>query len=114
MKKPRTMKTIAVANQKGGVGKTTLARNLAFFAIERGLRTLCVDFDPQKNFSKTLRAFRERNLDASTENAESLNASHLFKAATRKPLMPLECGAGSALIAADHGLEDVASMPLKS
>ena len=36
--------------------------NLAFYGIEQGHRVLCVDLDPQKNFSKTLRAFRERNL----------------------------------------------------
>ena len=66
------MKTIAIANQKGGVGKTTVARNLAFFGIERGLRVLCVDLDPQKNFSKTLRALRERTLGDQGDELQSL------------------------------------------
>ena len=44
-------KVVALMNQKGGVGKTTMAFNLAHAFAHQGKKVLCLDMDPQSNFS---------------------------------------------------------------
>lgn len=50
----KVAKVITVVNQKGGVGKTTIACHLAFAARDEGKRVLVVDFDTQGNASQFL------------------------------------------------------------
>ena len=64
---PRTgqVKIIVMANQKGGVAKTSSTRNLAYSLAEMGQRVLAVDFDPQTNLTTvhiSILSFRSNDL----------------------------------------------------
>lgn len=75
------MKTIAICNQKGGVGKTTTTVNVAAGLQARGKRTLCIDFDPQCH----LGIYLGHEPDSSATIADFIIAS-----ASGAPLPPLD------------------------
>lgn len=51
------MKIITVANQKGGVGKTSISCHLAFYLRDKGFKVLFIDLDNQANASSTLKNY---------------------------------------------------------
>lgn len=59
------MKTIAIFNQKGGVGKTTTNINLCSYLAMQGYRVLAIDIDPQGNTTSGL-GFDKRKIQSST------------------------------------------------
>lgn len=99
-----SMIKVAITNQKGGVGKSTVSAHMAFFLAEQGNRVLVIDLDPQANCSKTL---------SKSEHAKDsgFNASSLFK--PEALAVPEAQESGIYVIKADAGLADVERMDNK-
>ncbi|MFD3509987.1 ParA family protein [Nocardia sp. NPDC058666] len=65
--KPREQRIITIANQKGGVGKTTTTVNLAAALAHQGMTVLVVDLDPQGNASTALGVAHQSGVPSSYE-----------------------------------------------
>jgi chromosome partitioning protein len=92
------MTIFAVANQKGGVGKTTTAVNLAACIAEAGHETLLVDVDPQANATVGLglpRALRPSVYDVLAGSCDAVDAIHPTTV-ERLSLMPAGAGLAGA------------------
>ncbi|MEW7977356.1 MAG: ParA family protein [Candidatus Sedimenticola endophacoides] len=97
------MKTLVIANQKGGVGKSTVSVHLVWGAIEKGLRVLLVDFDGQANSTHTFIEDIEPN---------GAHASHLFS--KKKCPKPHAINDQLSIVPADIGINDVEGLALSA
>ncbi len=85
---------IVITNNKGGVGKTTIASQIAFALAERGYSILAVDFDSQCNFSSSL------------ENATHIG--NVIDIASNEDALAVSLEAGEiGLIKGDKNLNDI-------
>ncbi|PLY17041.1 MAG: chromosome partitioning protein [Sedimenticola sp.] len=86
------MKSIAVINQKGGVGKTTVTANLGHALAQHGKHVTLIDLDPQGQLSASLGLFRppKQGIDEVMLNAASIES---VSVSTREGLMLVPAGA---------------------
>ena len=68
------MKTIAVLNQKGGVGKTTTTVNVAAALAQKGLKVLAIDLDPQSHLTIHL-GLEPQNIEAGSYKVLTQNST---------------------------------------
>jgi chromosome partitioning protein len=98
------MRTIAVANQKGGVGKSTLAVHLVWLARELAIPALLIDLDGQANSTRTF---------VDSPDVTALSASMLFTLDPQEATaLPARIDAETWLIPADLDVNDLEALSL--
>ena len=114
------MKVWTVANQKGGVGKTTTVMNLAGVALKEGKRVLVVDTDPHSSLGYYLGLDADR-LDSSLfdlfKSYQTLSADLVKKSIVHLPVLSLDilpANIGLSVIDRAMGQEDGMGLVLKN
>jgi chromosome partitioning protein len=97
------MRIITCANLKGGEGKTTVARHVAYHAASKGFRTLAIDLDPQANLTDSLLPQSEKGTYTSSAELFDAKFSHA-------KLRLAESDERLWLLPADHRLDALAEV----